>query len=137
MLDRLVSSSAATYLTRAWRASAAVLALSPLVFLVQQRIARDSSPAQVLAEFGSQIALSQQLLQGGSARESLVPLERARRLRPQAFAVHNNLCFAYGLLGRKADAVAACQRALEQEPDNQLARNNLSWVRKLTENSPR
>ena len=51
--------------------------------------------------------------------------------------MHNNLCVAYGLLGRKADAVAACQRALEKEPANQLARNNLSWVRTLAESSPK
>lgn len=124
-------------LTRVWRAGIAIFILSPLLFLVQRRVASGSSQAQVDAEYANQIALSQQLLQGGRARESLVPLERARRLRPQAFAVHNNLCFAYGLLGRKRDAVAACQRALQQEPANQLARNNLSWVRKLPESSPK
>src|SRR6478735_6576909 len=110
MLDRSVSSSVATHGLRPWRAGVAVVVLFPLVFLVQQRSARGSSVARREAEFQSLIALSQQLLQDKRARESLVPLERARRLKPQAFAVHNNLCFAYGLLGRKGEAVAACQR---------------------------
>ena len=131
-----MSSSETTRLLRLGRAGLLVLALFPLLFLAEQRIARGSSSTQAEAEFKSEIALSEQLLRGKSARESLVPLERARRLRPQAFAVHNNLCVAYGLLGRKAEAVAACQRALGKEPANQLARNNLSWVRTLAESSP-
>jgi hypothetical protein len=49
-------------------------------------------------------------------------------LNPQSFAVHNNLCVAHGILSHRDDAVAACQRALEIEPDNQLAKNNLGWV---------
>jgi len=132
-----VSCSETTRLLRIGRAGLLVLAVFPLLFLIEQRIARGSSSTLEQAEFNREIALSEQLLRGKSARESLVPLERARRLRPQAFAVHNNLCFAYGLLGRKRDAVAACQRALEKEPANQLARNNLSWVRTLTESSPK
>jgi hypothetical protein len=131
-----VSSSAAARPARAWRAACAVVALFPLLLLAQHRIARGSSSAQVDAEFDRQIALSQQLLRGGNARASLVPLGRARRLKPQAFAVLNNLCFAYGLLGRKGEALAACELALKQEPGNALAHNNLNWVRQLGERSP-
>jgi len=133
MLDRNVSNAVTRPPSRPWRALGAIFALFPLVFLIQQRIARGR--AQSDGQFQEQIALSQQLLQLGSARESLVPLERARRARPQAFAVHNNLCFAYGLLRRKDEAVRACERALELEPANQLARNNLRWVRTLAASS--
>ena len=42
--------------------------------------------------------------------------------------MQNNLCFAHQLLGRTAEARRACERALELNPANQLARNNLAWV---------
>ena len=69
-----MSSSETTRLLRLRRAGLLVLALFPLLFLVAQRIARGSSSTQAEAEFKSEIALSEQLLRGKSARESLVPL---------------------------------------------------------------
>ena len=57
----------------------------------------------------------------------------ARLVRPEDARVHNNLCVAYGLLGRRGDAVAACQRALRLDPTMTRAANNLRWVSSLPE----
>ena len=41
----------------------------------------------------------------------------------------NNICAASNSLGRYADAVAACERALAINPEFPLARNNLAVTR--------
>jgi Flp pilus assembly protein TadD len=74
------------------------------------------------------LALAYTYLQQNKPSESLLPLSEAARLDPKSDAVQNNLCFAYQLLGRTAEAKKACERALELNPANQLARNNLAWV---------
>jgi tetratricopeptide (TPR) repeat protein len=79
-------------------------------------------------EYKVQIELARQMLDKGQAQEALVPLERSRELDPDAFAVQNNYCVAFGILQRRDEAVNACQRALEIDPDSQLAKNNLNWV---------
>lgn len=97
----------------------------------EARAARLGPEGLAAAEYAEQIELARTLLNDRKASESLVPLERAQRLRPDAFAVHNNFAVAYGILERRQEAIAAGQRALEIEPDNQLAKNNLAWVRGL------
>jgi len=79
-------------------------------------------------EFAASVDESRALIDRGEAQESLTVLERSAKLNPDAFAVHNNYCVAYGNLGLRDQAVAECQRALEIEPDNQLGKNNLNWV---------
>jgi Flp pilus assembly protein TadD len=121
--------------------AAGVLVLAPPVWLIIKGRAMDhgsvvttvvTEPAvarpQDPAEFDRQLALALTLLNVGNARASLAPLERCRQLQPDAFAVHNNLCVAYGLLERGSEAVAACRRAVEIDPGSQLAKNNLGWV---------
>jgi Flp pilus assembly protein TadD len=110
-------------------ATAAVVLLAPLIVLLVFRL-RATPDA---TEFEREIERARVALNAGKARDSLVPLARAARLRPGDFAVHNDYCVAYGLLKQKRAAVAACRRALEIAPDNQLARNNLAWVQSLEE----
>jgi len=110
-------------------AVAAVLLLAPFVYLIAA--GGRSEPAQ--GDYEREIDRAQVALRANKPRESLVPLGRAARLRPDAFAVHNNYCVAYGLLKRKRDAVEACRRALELEPGSALARNNLAWVQSIDE----
>ncbi len=113
-------------------ALAAVL-LAPFAVLVATRVfAVDESNASGVER---EIAHSRRLLDAGQARASLVPLERARRHDPNAFAVQNNLCVAYGMLERKEEAVESCSRALSIQPDNGLAQNNLSWVKTIQRSS--
>ena len=88
------------------------------------------------AEYLVQIELARKLLDANKAQEALAPLERCRLEQPEAFAVHNNLCVAYGILQRKAEAVASCEHALKIDPNNQLGKNNLSWVSSIKANAP-
>jgi peptidoglycan/LPS O-acetylase OafA/YrhL len=81
--------------------------------------------------FDETLARALTLIGGGRSYESLPLLDQAEQLAPDAFAVHNVRCVALAQLHRKADARAACQRALEIDPTSQLARNNLAWVESL------
>jgi tetratricopeptide (TPR) repeat protein len=114
---------------------------SPMLLGVVQRVTADRSPTVSEAALSTapaavkepsayerEIALSRGLLDQRRAKESLGPLERARRLEPEAFAVHNNLCVAHGILENRDEAVAACRHALQIDPKNTLAWNNLAWV---------
>jgi Flp pilus assembly protein TadD len=88
------------------------------------------SPASSVARSVAQdyLTLGYTYLRQNKPTESLLPLSEAARLDPNNDAVANNLCFANQLLGRTAEARKACERALELNPANQLARNNLAWV---------
>jgi Flp pilus assembly protein TadD len=105
----------------------------PLTVLVMRWRAPDgraapASSAVAVAVAQDYLALGYGYLQQKRPGESLLPLTEAARLDPKNDAVQNNLCFAHQLLGRTADARKACERALELNPANQLARNNLAWV---------
>ncbi|HEX6272930.1 MAG TPA: hypothetical protein VFZ53_07820 [Polyangiaceae bacterium] len=110
-------------------AVAALLLFAPFVYLIAA--GGRSEPGQ--DDYEREIGRAQSALRASKPRESLVPLARAARLRPDAFAVHNNYCVAYGLLKRKHDAVEACRRAIQIEPGSALARNNLAWVQSIDE----
>lgn len=120
-------------------AAGAGLVLFPPVWLVVERLRADARvvAGAAASEFDRQIELARTLLDAGKARESLIPLERSRRLSPEAFAVHNNLCVAHGLLEQRDDALAACSRAIAIDPQSQLARNNLAWVTSIHESETR
>jgi tetratricopeptide (TPR) repeat protein len=115
----------------------ACVLLAPPILLLVQRAGADPGARARGAEFDQYIERARILLDAGKARESLIPIERARRLSPDAFAVYTNSCVAYGILARKEEAVLACQRALEIEPGNQLAKNNLAWVQGLPSSEAR
>lgn len=83
------------------------------------------------AAFSQRLAHALALLNQGKPGDSLPLLERCREERPDDFAVHNNLCVAYGMLERRNEAVVACRRALALE-SNKLARSNLAWVSRIT-----
>jgi Flp pilus assembly protein TadD len=105
---------------------------APDVEAVDQKTAAPAIDTQPQSpEFVKQIGTSRALLDNGKATEALVVLEQAREASPNAFAVHNNLCVAYGELGLKDAAVNACRVAVELDPNSQLAKNNLGWVSSL------
>ncbi|HTV23068.1 MAG TPA: hypothetical protein VMG12_30475, partial [Polyangiaceae bacterium] len=108
-----------------------VFVLAPLAILLAARAVDTPSAEARTAEVERLIARSRVLLDAAQARESLTPLERARRLAPDSLAVQNNLCVAYGILERRNEAVERCRRAVELAPEDVLARNNLAWVESL------
>jgi hypothetical protein len=116
---------------RGWRSLLLIPLLAPLALLLARRAFDAPSAEARSAEVERLIARSRSLLDAGQARASLTPLVRARRLAPDAFAVQNNLCVAYGMLDRKHEAVERCRRAVELDPSDRLARNNLAWVESI------
>jgi hypothetical protein len=109
------------------------LALLPMGFVMACATGESDGSTRVLtpeeeAEYVQSIDMARQMLDKNEARESLPLLQRSEELKPDAFAVHNNLCVAYGMLGQRDDAVVACERAVEINPSSQLAKNNLNWV---------
>jgi tetratricopeptide (TPR) repeat protein len=114
-------------------ASKGAIMIAPVAFLLACSAGDGGVTPTVLspeadAEYKQQVELARQMLDKGQTQESLAPLERSRELNPDAFAVQNNYCVAYGNLGLRDQAISACERALEIEPDSQLAKNNLKWV---------
>ena len=110
---------------------ALALLFAPMCLLFIRRAFEIPSAEARSAEVQRLIARSRALLDAGQARATLTPLERARRLAPDAFAVQNNLCVAYGILDRKHEAVERCRRAVALDPNDRLARNNLAWVESI------
>lgn len=64
-------------------------------------------------------------LDAGRARQAVSDLEAAARLLPEASEVHNHLGLAYAETGREAEALAAFQRAVDLDCDNEAAKHNL------------
>jgi Tfp pilus assembly protein PilF len=91
-----------------------------------------ASAALTASSFQEDVNLARTLISSGKARESLAPLERALKARPDAFVVHNNRCVAFGMLLKRDEAVAACRRALEIEPKNALGQRNMAWVQSIS-----
>ena len=60
---------------------------------------------------------------------AVVQLERAAQLAPQASEIHNHLGLAYAEAGRSQDAIAAFERALAIDCDNEAAQYNLARAR--------
>jgi tetratricopeptide (TPR) repeat protein len=123
-------------------AVAAAVLLLPLIALFVHRfriVSSASTAASAVgteyAEFQTLIDASRALLQKGQAREALPQLERARAMRPDDPTVHNNLCVAHGMLRDRAQAITACERSLQLDGNQELARNNLRWVQSLPEAS--
>jgi tetratricopeptide (TPR) repeat protein len=122
-------------------AVAVVLLVPPVVLAVKRATStapvRAAGPAAPAAsEYSDHMREALRLLDSGQAQESLVLLERARLLEPNSFAVYTNLCMAHAALRQKAKAVAACERAVEIDPDKQLGKNNLKWVQGLEPGAP-
>ncbi len=47
---------------------------------------------------------------------------------PTNAQAYNNICSAYNKLGKWDEAINYCQKALEVDPEHELAKNNLNWA---------
>jgi predicted Zn-dependent protease len=122
-------------------AAAGVLVL-PMIALFVHRFgevppSRSSAPRvqPALSRLDAQVEVSRTLLQKNDARGALALLLPLNAESPDHPSVLNNLCVAYGMLGKRNEAVAACARCLELDSNHQLAKANLNWVRQLPETS--
>lgn len=67
----------------------------------------------------------------GQYEKSVKAVEEARKLRPDYDLAYNNISAAYNELGQWNKAREACLMAINLNPRNQLAKNNLDWADKF------
>lgn len=123
-------------------AAVALVLLLPMIALFVHRFGeppskRPSAPFGEASQtrLAAQVELTRALLQKNDGRGALALLLPLNAENPDNPAVLNNLCVAYGILGKRSDAVAACTRCLKIDPNHQLAKANLHWVERLPETS--
>jgi predicted Zn-dependent protease len=121
---------------------AAGVLLLPLVALFVHRLGEvpPSRPTASrvepsLSRLEAQVEVSRALLQKNDGRGALALLLPLNAENPDNPSVLNNLCVAYGILGKRQEAVSACTRCLAIDANHQLAKANLNWVRQLPETS--
>jgi Flp pilus assembly protein TadD len=100
------------------------IALSPSDVLARDLFAQlhPSTPESLLA-------LSLQLYRENRYADCIAASRAALALRPNYAEAWNNVGAAYNRLGQFKEAVAACEQALQDKPDFELARNNLEYAR--------
>ncbi|MEI8202979.1 MAG: tetratricopeptide repeat protein [Bacteroidota bacterium] len=54
---------------------------------------------------------------------------RVIRINPKNSIAHNNLGFAYGCMSDWDNGIKYCQISLDLDPNFQLAKNNLNWMK--------
>jgi transcriptional activator of cad operon len=84
-------------------------------------IAMNPNDSTAIAELG-RLALRQ-----GRPRQALPDFLRAVALDPLDFGLRSKLCTAYADMARNDEALAACQRAHELQPDNAEVVDGLTW----------
>jgi len=75
-------------------------------------------------------------LERGDAERAVQDLETAARELPEASEIQNHLGLAYEASGRPAAALAAFERAVALDCDNQPARHNLALARHRLRRQP-
>ncbi len=74
------------------------------------------------------LAASYQAYHDHKWQESIDAAKRVLAANPKDDGAYTNMCAAYIELGQLDDAIAAGEKAIEINPDNQLGRNNLAWA---------
>lgn len=79
--------------------------------------------------YENKIALGIELANRNRLDEAIAVYEQAVQINPKAAIAYNNICATFNVLGRFADAIESCEKALKLEPNFQLAKNNLSFAK--------
>lgn len=95
--------------------------------LAQSGSGLEQVPAQNL-NYDQYIELSLHQYNSGDYNASLRSAQAAIKLDSTKIAGWNNACASYNMLKKWDEAIDACRRALEINPNFDLARNNLNWA---------
>ena len=66
----------------------------------------------------------------GEFQMSIIAAQNILRFEPKSAAAYNNICSSNNALGRYKEAKAACAKALEYAPGDQLVKNNMAVAEK-------
>ncbi|MCP4123538.1 MAG: tetratricopeptide repeat protein [Bacteroidetes bacterium] len=76
----------------------------------------------------SLLQLSLQFYNSGEYYHSIRMANRILQIDSTSSAAWNNICVSHNMLGNWNEAINACNKALQFQPDYELARNNLKWA---------
>ena len=127
LLDHSRTSAARTLLQSSLALSPGDLTARDLLTRADQQT--DQRPIAATPE--SYLDLSLQLYRDGRFAESIEASRRALALRPGYAEAWNNIGAAYNKLGQFDQGAAACEQALRDKPDFELARNNLRYAQEM------
>jgi len=92
-------------------------------------VRRDGSQYPVTAQVFLNGSLA--LYQEGNFEKSIEISKVALALNPAYAEAYNNICAAQNAMKQWREAIESCTRAIELKPDFPLARNNLTWAKKM------
>jgi tetratricopeptide (TPR) repeat protein len=70
--------------------------------------------------------------QKGDYSKCIDACEKALAIRPDFADAYSNMCASYNQLKQWDKAVECCNKALKINPEHQLAKGNLNWAKKQT-----
>jgi len=79
-------------------------------------------------DISSLLQLSLQFYNSGEYYQSIRMANRILEKDSTSAAAWNNICVSHNMLGNWDEAISACNKALQFQPDYELARNNLKWA---------
>lgn len=92
-------------------------------------IAAYENAANTNPTFSNLLDLSFVYINNGMAGKAIEPLNKAIAIDSKSASAYGNLGFAYALLGRYKEGIAACEKAIQIDSTFQLAKNNLNMIK--------
>ena len=97
------------------------------IFLYNSKDAQKNFAAQTAQRYLTE-GLQQYDL--GKYEKSIALNIQVLRIKPDNAEAYNTICAAYNQMRKWPDAIKACTKAIDLNPDYNLAKNNLAWARK-------
>ena len=112
-----------------WRWVLAVAVVVMLAFTIWLANSREDAPSADALRVSFILNQSQQHYQAGRFKECIAMARRAVKLNPKSKQAFNNIGICAGNLQLWDEAIQNMQEALRLDPNFQVAKNNLAWLR--------
>ena len=93
------------------------------------KLAELQKNVETAPSYENNIALGIELANQNRLDEAIVAYQKALQINPKAPIAYNNICAAFNVMGRHADALENCEKALSLEPNFELAKNNHQFAK--------